>query len=99
MVDPNEKIYYYFKLNPSTYVLYDSNMGTPIMDKLGRGYGSLALVGGIISRLNPKVMVYYFEHNDSTGFKLKSVYTPLKESVDIKDRKQISKKEDQKKKP
>jgi len=98
MVDPKEKIYYYFKLDSSTYVLYDGSMGTPLMDKMAKGYGSLALVGGIISRLPSSSMIYYFEKDVYLGFKLKRTYSPDKTAIDTKEKKNISKKEDDKKK-
>ena len=98
MVDPAAKIYYNFKLDATTYVLYDEELGQCIMDKMAKGYGSLNQIGGIISRLDPDVMIYYFEKDATQGFKMKRVYHPDKEKVDIVDRKAISKKEDNKKK-
>lgn len=97
MVDPNEKIYYYFKLDPTTYVLYDSQMGLPIMDEKGRGYGSLALVGGIISRLREDAMIFQFWTDPTNGFKFKTRYSIDKKPVSIKTARKVSKQEDKKK--
>lgn len=73
-------------------------MGLPIMDAKGRGYGSLALVGGIISRLREDAVIFQFWTDQTNGFKFKTRYNTDNKKVPVKDARKVSKKEDDKKK-
>lgn len=79
-IDVGENTFFHFKLDASTYVLYDSDMGEPV------AYGSFNLVGATISSLSPKCTIYYFELNPSQGWKLKRAYRPDKSSVEDADK-------------
>lgn len=80
-IDPRENTFFNFKLDASTYVLYDSDMGEPV------AYGSFNLVGATISNLSPKCTIYYFELNSTDGWKLKRAYKPDKSIAENKDKK------------
>lgn len=79
-IDPRENTFFHFKLDPSTYVLYDSDMGEPLV------YGSLNLVGATIGSLSPKCTIYYFELDPTQGWKMKRAYKPDKSTAEDKDK-------------
>jgi hypothetical protein len=79
-IDVRENTFFHFKLDASTYVLYDSDMGEPI------AYGSLNLVGATIANLSPKCTIYYFELNLTDGWKMKRVYKPDKSIAENQDK-------------
>lgn len=65
-------MFFYFKLDASTYVLYDSDMGEPV------AYGSYNKVGATITSLPKSCTIYYFELNAVDGWKMKRAYRPDK---------------------
>lgn len=75
-----EDTFFHFKLDASTYVLYDSDMGEPV------AYGALNLVGATISKLSAKCTIYYFELNPVQGWKMKRAYKPDKTIAESEDR-------------
>ena len=79
-IDIKENTFFNFKLDASTYVLYDSDMGEPV------AYGSFNLVGATISNLSPKCTIYYFELNSMQGWKLKGAYKPDKTVAEDDDK-------------
>ena len=56
-IDSKEDVFFHFKIDPATYVLYDSDMGEPV------AYGAFNLVGAKISSLPLTSTIYYFEFN------------------------------------
>ncbi len=71
-IDVSEVTFFNFKLDASTYALYDSDMGEPV------SYGSLNFVGATISNLPKKCTIFYFELSPTMGWKLKRCYRPDK---------------------
>jgi hypothetical protein len=65
-----EKVFFYYKIDPTTHVLYDSDMGEPV------AYGSINLVGAVISNLPKSSTIYYFEPDKSLGWRMKRSYKP-----------------------
>jgi hypothetical protein len=91
-IDKAETMFFYFKLDATTYILYDSDMGEPV------SYGSLNIVGGTISKLNPKSTIFYFELDNSQGWKMKKSYKPTKITSTQEDKKsEITSKKDESK--
>jgi hypothetical protein len=91
-IDPKEIVFFNFKLDSSTYVLYDSDMGEPV------SYGSFALVGATIKNLSPECTIYYFEMSALQGWKLKRTYKPdntVAEEADKKENIESKKQETQ----
>lgn len=79
-IDPKEVIFFNFKLDAATYVLYDSDMGEPV------SYGSFAVVGATIKSLPLAATIYYFEMNSIQGWKLKRTYKPDNTVSDDEDK-------------
>jgi hypothetical protein len=71
-IDVREVTFFNFKLDASTYALYDSDMGEPV------SYGSLNFVGATIANLPKKCTIFYFELSPTMGWKLKRCYRPDK---------------------
>ena len=91
-IDPSERTFFHFKLDASTYVLYDSDLGEPV------SYGSFNIVGSTISNLNPKSTIFYFEMDSLLGWKMKRTYKPKKEKSSIQENKEsIQSKKDESK--
>lgn len=80
-IDIKETVYYQFKIDASTFVLFDSEMNTPIV------YGSFNMVGATIVKLPKTVTIFYFEVNGREGWKMKRSYNPAKETVSEEDKK------------
>jgi len=74
-IELTEDLFFHFKLSASTYSLFDSTMSTPL------AYGSNNFVGATISRLSNKATIFYFELDNRSGWKMKRVYKPNKETV------------------
>lgn len=74
--DISEKLFYHYKISPSIYVLFDSDMNTPL------AYGSFNFVGSVISELPKSSTIFYYEADGREGWKMKRSYKPNKESVD-----------------
>ena len=81
-IDPRETTFFYFKLDATTHILYDSDMGEPV------AYGSFNLVGTTITKLPKQSMVFYFEMDTNKGWRLVKTYKPTKELVPAIDRKE-----------
>jgi len=79
-IDIKETTFFNFKLDASTYVLYDSDMGEPV------SYGSFNLVSATISNLSSNCTIYYFELSTSEGWKLKRAYKPDKTTAEDRDK-------------
>jgi hypothetical protein len=79
-IDPKETTFFNFKLDASTYVLYDSDMGEPV------SYGSFNFVSATIAKLSSKSTIFYFELNNTDGWKLKRAYKPDKTTAEDKDK-------------
>lgn len=79
-IDPEETTFFSFKLDASTFVLYDSDMGEPV------AYGSFNLVGATISKLSSKCTIFYFELNPRDGWKLKRAYKPDRSTANEADK-------------
>jgi hypothetical protein len=71
-IDPTETTFFNFKMDASTYALYDSDMGEPV------SWGSFNFVGATISNLPKNSTIYYFELSTTSGWKLKRCYRPNK---------------------
>jgi hypothetical protein len=81
--DATERLFYHYKINPSTFVLFDSDMDTAV------AYGSFNYVAGVISKLPKSSTIFYFELHSREGWKMKRSYRPDKtneESSKAKDR-------------
>ena len=74
-IDPKEVLYYHFKIDPTTYVLFDSELNTPII------YGSYNLVSATVTNLPKTAKIFYFEIDTRTGWKWKQTFTPTKKTV------------------
>jgi hypothetical protein len=79
-IDTKEDVFFYFKIDPTTYVLYDSDMGEPV------AYGTFNLVGAEISKLPLSSTIYYFEFSKVQGWRLKKAYRPDKTTAEDKDK-------------
>lgn len=77
-LNATEKIFYHFKLDATTYALFDSELDTAL------AHGSYNMVSQKLILLPKQSIVYYFEQDNSKGFKLKMTYksdkTPANES-------------------
>jgi hypothetical protein len=80
-IDLKERVYYHYKIDPTNYALFDSEMTTPAI------YGSYNLVAAVISNLPKSVTIFYFEINDREGWKMKRSYKPDKKTATDKDKK------------
>ena len=60
-----DKIYYHFKLTPSTHILFDSELNSSI------SYGSKNEILSQYKNMPTTSTTYYFEKNDIDGFKMK----------------------------
>lgn len=69
-IEKTERLFYHYKINPSIYTLFDSDMSTPI------AYGSFNYVSGVISQLPKNSTIFYFELHTREGWKMKRVYKP-----------------------
>ena len=85
-IDWKEKVYYHFKIDPTNYALFDSEMTTPAI------YGSFNLVAAVITNLPKSVTIFYFETNEREGWKMKRSYHPDKSTATDKDKKDDVKK-------
>lgn len=74
--DKSERLFYHYKISPSVYVLFDSDMSTAL------AYGSFNYVGSVITTLPPTSTIFYFEQDNRQGWKMKRTYKPSRESVD-----------------
>lgn len=72
--DSDERLFYHYKINPSTFVLFDSDMSTSV------AYGSFNYVAGVISQLPKSSTIFYFEPHSREGWKMKRSYRPDKTS-------------------
>ena len=72
--DTSERLFYHYKINPSTFALFDSDMDTAV------AYGSFNYVAGVISQLPKSSTIFYFELNSRGGWKMKRTYRPDKTS-------------------
>lgn len=68
--DNSEKLFYHFKIDPSTYVLFDSDLSTAV------AYGSKNLVSATIVNLPTSTTIFYYEPDTSIGWKMKRRYKP-----------------------
>ena len=80
-IDVLEKVFYHFKVSPSCYALFDSEINTPVI------YGSYNLVSSTIKNLPPTVSIFYFETDPRMGWKMKRTYKPDNKTVSTKDKK------------
>ena len=80
-IDKNETTFFHFKMDPTTYALYDSDMGEPV------SYGSVNMVSGTIASLPLSSTIFYFELDNAAGWKMKRVYKPNKETATQEDKK------------
>lgn len=87
-IDPREDTFFYFKLDATTHVLYDSDMGEPV------AYGSFNMVGNVIVRLPKTCTIYYMEPDASRGWKMKKAYKPDGLSATDDDKKKRMEKDD-----
>lgn len=83
--DSNERIYYHFKLDPSRYMLYDSELGEPVE------FGSFNKVATVIKNLSKECIIFYFELNSEIGWKCKRVYRPNSSPVGGVEKREIVK--------
>jgi hypothetical protein len=74
-IEFGENLFFHFKLDATTYSLFDSTMSTPI------AYGSMNFVSATISNLPERSIIFYFELDNHLGWKMKRTYKPNKESV------------------
>ena len=72
--DTSERLFYHYKINPSTFALFDSDMDTAV------AYGSFNYVAGVISQLPKSSTIFYFELNSRESWKMKRTYRPDKTS-------------------
>lgn len=97
-LDLKERIFYYVRLDNGKTVLFDSEMGQPLFINTAlKGYGNRQMLDVIVSKLNPDSTIYYFDQLNGE-LKLKAAYTPKKDVKNISDRKEQSKKQEDKKK-
>lgn len=68
--ESSEKLFYHFKIDPATYVLFDSDLSTAI------AYGSKNLVSATIINLPKSVTIFYYEPDTNIGWKMKRRYKP-----------------------
>ena len=91
-IDPKETEFFWFNLESSTYVLYDSDLGEPI------SYGSLNLVVGAIRAINKEVttgkrkpcVLWYFERDGVAGWKKKTPPVMFNWTVSAEDKQKVS---------
>jgi hypothetical protein len=76
-----EKSFFHFKIDPTTYVLYDGDMGEPV------AYGSFNLVSATITKLPTSSTIYYFESDKAHGWKMKKAYKPEGKTATDEDKK------------
>lgn len=69
-IEKLERLFYYYKIDPSNYSLFDSDMNTPII------CGSYNLVAAKIANLPPTSTIFYFELHPREGWKMKRIYKP-----------------------
>lgn len=82
-IEFGEKLFFHYKLNATTYALFDSTMSTPV------AYGSNNFVGGAISKLSKNAMIFYFELDNREGWKMKRTYKPNKDIAKPDEKKKI----------
>jgi hypothetical protein len=82
-IEIKENLFFYFKLDASTYSLFDSTMSTPIV------YGSYNLVASTISKLSSDSTIFYFELDNFFGWKLKKSFKPDKKSVSSSEKRAL----------
>lgn len=75
-----EKLFFHFKLDATTYSLFDSTMSTPI------AYGTLNFVASTIKNLPIQATIFYFELDNFNGWKMKRTYKPNKEAAETSDK-------------
>ena len=80
-----EKLFFHFKMDASTYSLFDSTMSTPII------YGSFNLVAATISNLPKDSTIFYFELDNYSGWKMKKAYKPNKQPTTVAKKEQVIK--------
>lgn len=80
-IETKEDLFFHFKLDASTYSLFDSTMSTPL------AYGSFNFVAATIKNLSPSSTIFYFELDNQQGWKMKRTYKPNKESAETADKK------------
>lgn len=76
------KLYYHFKLSPSTHILFDEELDSSIQ------YGSKMDVSAQYRHMPEDATVYYFEKNPTYGFKMKMAIKKdktKKTDVDVKE--------------
>ena len=92
-INPEEKLYYHYKIDAATYALYDSEMDTPI------AYGAYNFIGGVISyALAGDVTIFYYEVNNQLGWKMKACRRPNNTLVETADVKKTVERSEEKKK-
>lgn len=97
IIDPKERIYYYFKLQNGKIAIFDSEMGNPVMlNSVIKGYSYKSVTDVLITKLHPDCSVYYFDQLIDGSIKLLHVYTPKKQVKPIGDRKDQAKEESKK---
>ena len=70
-INPKETIFHYIELDPTTYVLFDSEFDVPLVK------GSKNLVGAVIRNLSPKIRINYYKYKDEF-FKVGKIYDKRK---------------------
>lgn len=82
-IEFTEKLFFHFKLDATTYSLFDSTMSTPI------AYGSLNFVSATIVNLPTKSTIFYFELDNNLGWKMKRTYKPNKQPATTTAKKNV----------
>jgi hypothetical protein len=89
-IEFTERLFFHYKLDASTYSLFDSSMSTPI------AYGPINFVAATIKNLPAKSTIFYFELDNREGWKMKKVYKPSAETAQTADAKnKVEKKKDE----
>jgi hypothetical protein len=88
-LDKDNKIFFYYKLDPANYSLFDYELNTPMI------CGSKALVDGYLTQLPEDSVIYYYERDNRTGWKFKMSYKPNKQVVPKEDAKEKLKKQEE----
>ena len=91
-INLKEKLYYHYRIDPSTYALYDSELSTPI------AYGSFNFVASTINNLPKMVTIFYYEVDNQLGWKMKRRYNPENKTVDTEKAKLVVDNAEEKKK-
>ena len=79
-IELKERLFFHYKLDASTYSLFDSTMSTPVI------YGSINTVAATIKNLPKDSTIFYFEMDNQDGWKLKRAYKPDNKPAAAKDK-------------